>query len=40
VVDAAVRRRAREAGVRQRVEFPRLDGSFSPGQPIFVPVVK
>ncbi len=37
-VDYAVRQHARKAGVRQQVEFPRLEGSFSPGQPVFVPV--
>ena len=36
-VDAGVRKHARKAGVRQQVEFPRLEGSFSPGLPIFVP---
>jgi uncharacterized caspase-like protein len=38
VVDASVLRHARQAGVRQQVEFPRLEGSFSPSQPLFVPV--
>ena len=39
VVDASVRRHARREGiVRQQVEFPRLEGSFSPGQPIFMPI--
>ena len=28
---------ARAAGVRQVIEFPRLEGSFSGGQPLFVP---
>src|SRR5262249_342484 len=28
---------ARDAGVKQRVEFPRLDGPFSPSTPFFVP---
>jgi uncharacterized caspase-like protein len=37
-VDLAVRQHAQKAGVRQQVEFPRLEGSFSPGQPVFVPV--
>ncbi len=36
-VDATMRRYARQAGVRQVVEFPRLEGSFSPAQPLFVP---
>jgi tetratricopeptide (TPR) repeat protein/uncharacterized caspase-like protein len=40
VVDARVAQHARRAGVRQRVEFPRLEGSFAPGQPIFVPVAR
>jgi hypothetical protein len=40
-VDATVRKYARKAGVRQAVEFPRgIEGSFSPGTPIFVPVNK
>ena len=34
-----VQRGAVQRGVvRQEVEFPRLEGSFSPTQPIFVPV--
>ena len=37
-VDYSVRQQARKAGVRQVVEFPRLEGSFSPAQPLFVPV--
>ena len=37
-VDYQVRQHARKAGVRQRVEFPRLEGSFSPSAPVFVPV--
>ncbi len=36
-VDASVIRQARKAGVRQQVEFPRLEGSFSPSMPVFVP---
>ncbi len=39
-VDSAVIRLARAAGVRQRVEFPRLEGSFSPSLPVFVPVAR
>jgi uncharacterized caspase-like protein len=39
-VDASVRRYARKEGVRQAVEFPRLEGSFSPSQPLFVPVAR
>ncbi|WP_395143249.1 caspase domain-containing protein, partial [Armatimonas sp.] len=39
-LDLSVRRYARAAGVRQQIEFPRLEGSFSPGQPLFVPVAK
>ena len=39
-VDASVRRYARKEGVRQAVEFPRLEGSFSPSQPLFMPVPK
>jgi len=37
-VDSAVSRLARAAGVRQHVEFPRLEGSFSPSTPVFVPI--
>ena len=37
-LEASVTKHARKAGVRQRVEFPRLEGSFSPGTPVFVPV--
>jgi uncharacterized caspase-like protein len=36
LVDSGVRRHARAAGVRQSVEFPRMEGSFSPGQPLFL----
>ena len=36
-VDCGVRLHARKAGVRQQVEFPRLEGSFSPSMPVFVP---
>jgi hypothetical protein len=39
-VDASVRRYARKEGVRQAVEFPRLEGSFSPSQPLFMPTPK
>jgi uncharacterized caspase-like protein len=35
-LDASVTKHARKAGVRQRVEFPRLEGSFSPSTPVFV----
>jgi hypothetical protein len=35
---AVVHRHARRAGMRQEVEFPRLEGSFSPSMPVFVPV--
>jgi hypothetical protein len=38
LVDASLIRHARQAGVRQKVEFPRLEGSFSPSQPLFAPV--
>jgi hypothetical protein len=38
VVDASVRSHARREGVRQKGEFLRLEGSFSPSQPLFVPV--
>lgn len=38
LVDASISRHARQAGVLQKVEFPRLEGSFSPSQPLFVPV--
>ena len=31
-------RASQKAGVRQQVEFPRLEGSFSPAMPVFVPV--
>ena len=34
-LDISVRKYARAAGVRQQIEFPRLEGSFSPGQPLF-----
>ena len=38
-IASSVRRHAREEGiVRQEVEFPRLEGSFSPNMPLFVPV--
>ena len=37
-VDASVIKHARHVGVRQRIEFPRLEGSFSGSQPLFVPV--
>jgi hypothetical protein len=37
-LDASVTKHARKAGVAQRVEFPRLEGSFSPSMPVFVPV--
>jgi hypothetical protein len=36
-LDVSVTRHARKTGVRQRVEFPRLEGSFSPSTPVFVP---
>jgi hypothetical protein len=40
IVAASVKRHARAAGVvRQEVEFPRLEGSFSPTRPMFVPVL-
>jgi uncharacterized caspase-like protein len=38
VVDASVIRHARECGVRQNVEFPRLEGRFSLSEPLFMPV--
>jgi hypothetical protein len=38
VIDTLVRQHARTAGVRQNVEFPLLEGSFSPSQPAFVPI--
>src|SRR5207248_762312 len=37
-LDLAVSKMARAAGVRQVIEFPRLEGSFSGSQPVFVPV--
>jgi hypothetical protein len=39
-LDASVTKHARSVGVRQRVEFPRLEGSFSPSMPVFVPVTR
>src|SRR5262249_52127308 len=39
-VDATVRKYARKAGVRQAVEFPRVEGSFAPGTPMFIPISK
>lgn len=38
IVDTSVLRHAREAGVRQKVEFPRLEGHLSLSEPLFVPV--
>src|SRR5262249_22456478 len=38
IVDASVLRHAREAGVRQKVEFPRLEGRVALSEPLFVPV--
>jgi hypothetical protein len=37
ILDASVNRHAREMGVRQEITFPRLEGSFQPSQPVFVP---
>jgi hypothetical protein len=37
ILDCRVTEHARKAGVSQRVQFPRLEGSFSPSQPMFVP---
>jgi uncharacterized caspase-like protein len=36
-LDMSVRKHAREAGVRQAIEFPQLVGSFSPAMPAFMP---
>lgn len=36
-VARGVQRRVREAGVRQQVAFPRLEGSFAPSLPVFMP---
>jgi hypothetical protein len=36
ILDKCVRDEARQAGVRQAIEFPRLEGSFSPRQPLFM----
>ena len=36
--EASLTQPARKAGMRPRVEFPRLDLTFPPGQPLFVPV--
>jgi tetratricopeptide (TPR) repeat protein len=38
VVPRRVKELADREGVRQKVEFPQLQGSFSPGQPLFVAV--
>jgi uncharacterized caspase-like protein len=38
IVDMRVLAHAREAGVRQRVEFPRLEGRLSLSEPLFMPV--
>jgi hypothetical protein len=37
LVNARVMHHARDAGVRQEVQFPPLEGSFSPSQPVFIP---
>jgi hypothetical protein len=37
-VDYWVRQQALKAGVSQQVEIPLLEGSFSLGEPVFVPV--
>ena len=36
LLDVQVQSYAQQAGVQQRIEFPRLEGSFSPSTPIFV----
>jgi uncharacterized caspase-like protein len=38
ILSLRMRYYARREGVRQEVEFPRLEGSFSPDLPVFVPV--
>src|SRR5205823_6602299 len=38
ILDASVNRHARGMGVRQEIQFPRLEGSFQPSQPVFVPL--
>ena len=38
LLSAGVARHARQEGVRQRLEFPRLEGAFSPDTPLFVPL--
>jgi uncharacterized caspase-like protein len=37
LLDASVSRLARDAGVLQQIEFPRLQGRLSPGEPVFLP---
>ena len=37
-LDFSLRKYATAAAVRQKIEFPRLEGSFSPSQPVFVPI--
>ena len=37
LLEASVSQHARQAGVAQDVEFPRLEGNFSPSQPVFAP---
>jgi uncharacterized caspase-like protein len=38
LLDARVRRHAVQAGTRQEIQFPRLEGSFRPSQPVFIPI--
>src|SRR5207248_671974 len=38
IVSTSVSQHAQQAGVRQRIEFLRLEGSFSPDEPLFMPV--